>query len=67
MVMEDYGDNNEYVLTMWEAVKSGTVPLAITIILVIEAVVLATLLAYFFVKKGISKSLRKKRRLEKKA
>ncbi len=67
MVMEDYGDNNEYVLTMWEAVKSGTVPLAITIILVIEAVVLATLLAYFFVKNGISKSLRKKRRLEKKA
>ena len=67
MVMEDYGDNNEYVLTMWEAVKSGTVPLAVTIILVVEAVVLCTLLAYFFIRKGISKSLRQKRRKEKKA
>ncbi len=67
MVMEDYGDNNEYVLTMWESVKSGTVPLAVTIILIIEAVILCTLLAYFLVRKGISKSLRQKRRQEKKA
>ncbi len=67
MVMEDYGDNNEYVLTMWESVKSGTVPVAVTVILVIEAVLLCTLLSYFLVKNGISKSLRKKRRLEKKA
>ncbi len=66
MVMEDYGDNNEYVLKMWESVKSGSVPTLIVVILIIEVVLLTTLLAYFFVKNGISKGLRKRRREEKK-
>ena len=67
MVMEDYGDNNEYVLKMWESVKSGSVPVAIVVILVIEGILLATILAYFLTKNGIAKSLRKKRRQERKA
>lgn len=67
MVMEDYGENNEYVLKMWESVKSGSVPTAIVVILIIEGVILLTALAYFLTKHGIAKSLRKKRREERKA
>ena len=67
MVMEDYGNNNEYVLKMWESVKSGSVPVTIVVILVIEGILLATILAYFLTKNGIAKSLRKKRRQERKA
>ncbi len=67
MVMEDYGDNNEYVLTMWESVKSGSVPTTVIVILVIEAVALITFLGYFITKNQVSKRLRKKRREEKNA
>ena len=65
--VEDYGNNNEYVLKMWESVKSGSVPVTIVVILVIEGILLATILAYFLTKNGIAKSLRKKRRQERKA
>ncbi len=67
MVMEDYGDNNEYVLKMWESVKSGSVPTTIVVVLLVEGVLLLTVLAYFLTKNGIAKSLRKKRRQERKA
>ncbi len=67
MVMEDYGDNNEYVLSMWESVKSGSVPTPVIVILVIEGVVLITVLGYFITKNQVSKRLRKKRREEKNA
>ena len=67
MVMEDYGENNEYVLRMWEIVKSGSTPMTVAIILIVEAVVGATLLGYFLIRNGISKGLRKKRREEKKS
>lgn len=67
MVMEDYGDNNEYVLKMWESVKSGSVPAFVIVVLAIEIVVSLTLLAYFIVRSQMSKKLRKRRRLERKA
>lgn len=67
MVMEDYGENNEYVLRMWEIVKSGSTPLTVAIILIVEAVVGVTVLGYFLIRNGISKGLRKKRREEKKS
>lgn len=67
MVMEDYGDNNEHVLTMWESVKSGSVPTTVIVILVIEAVALIAFLGYFITKNQVSKRLRKKRREEKNA
>ena len=67
MVMEDYGENNEYVLRMWEIVKSGSTPTAVAIILIVEAVVGVTVLGYFLIRNGISKGLRKKRREEKKS
>ncbi len=67
MVMEDYGDNNEYVLSMWESVKSGSVPTTVIVILVIEAAFLVTVLGYFITKNQVSKRLRKKRREEKNA
>ena len=67
MVMEDYGENNEYVLRMWEIVKSGSTPMTVAIILIVEAVVGVTVLGYFLIRNGISKGLRKKRREEKKS
>lgn len=67
MVMEDYGENNEYVLRMWEIVKSGSTPMTVAIILIVEAVVGAAVLGYFLIRNGISKGLRKKRREEKKS
>ena len=67
MVMEDYGENNEYVLRMWEIVKSGSTPMTVAIILIVESVVGVTVLGYFLIRNGISKGLRKKRREEKKS
>jgi spermidine/putrescine transport system substrate-binding protein len=64
-VMEDYGDNNSYVLRMWEAVKSGSIPLWVIIVLLIEILVALIVGLYFFIRHSIAKSLRKKRRLDK--
>lgn len=64
-VMEDYGDNNEFVIKMWEAVKSGgTLNVGIIVILIIEVVVAGGFLLGYLVKKKTSKNLRKKRRAE---
>ncbi len=64
-VMEDYGDNNTYVLRMWENVKSGgTLTTPIIVIFSLEIVFFITLGAVLGGKKLYSKKLRKKRRKE---
>ena len=64
MVMEDYGEDNQYVLKMWENVKSGSVPTAVIVILIVEAAIILAIVIFFAVQHGISKGLRKKRRAE---
>lgn len=67
-VMEDYRDNNAFILKMWENVKSsGTIQPWIVIVLVIEVGAALGVGIYFWVKTSTSKSLRKKRREERKA
>jgi spermidine/putrescine transport system substrate-binding protein len=61
-VMEDYGDNNSYVLRMWEAVKSGSLPTMVIIVLSIEAGIVLVIACYFLFKNGVSKNLRHKRK-----
>lgn len=65
-VMEDYGDNNAFVLKMWESVKSGNVPLWVTIVLSIEVAFIVTALCLYSGYKIANKKLRKNRRLERK-
>ncbi len=66
-VMEDYGENNTYVLKMWENVKSGgTLTTTIIVIFAVEVIAFVTLGAVLGGKKLYSKKLRKKRRLENK-
>ena len=64
-VMEDYGDNNEYVLRMWEAVKSDSLEPWVIAVLVTELVLIFGVAIGFYTTKRISKNLRKKRREEK--
>ncbi|MCR4562677.1 MAG: extracellular solute-binding protein [Bacilli bacterium] len=62
-VMEDYGDNNEYVVAMWEVVKStGTLSSPVIIILIVEVVVALLIVGVLYIGKKRSKDLRKKRR-----
>ncbi len=62
-VMEDYGDNNEYVLRMWENVKaSGVLEPWIIVLFVIEIALALGIASYFIVRKQLSLHQRKKRR-----
>jgi spermidine/putrescine transport system substrate-binding protein len=63
-VMEDYGDNNSYVLRMWEAVKSGTIPTWVIILLSVEGGIALVAIIYFSTKKFMSRRLRHKRKEE---
>lgn len=64
-VMEDYGENNTYVLKMWENVKSGgTLTTPIIAIFAVEVAGFIALGAILGGKKLYSKKLRKKRRKE---
>lgn len=63
MVMEDYGDQNEYVLIMWETVKNGTVPTWLYIVLITE-IVIAVLGIGALVGTNMTKKRLRKRRLE---
>jgi spermidine/putrescine transport system substrate-binding protein len=63
-VMEDYGDNNSYVLRMWEAVKSGTIPTWVIILLSVEGGIALVAILYFSTKKFMSRRLRHKRKEE---
>lgn len=60
-IMEDFGDQNDAVLAMWENVKIGNIPISITIALV---AVILTIFAYMNVKKYLKQAQRKKRRKE---
>jgi spermidine/putrescine transport system substrate-binding protein len=62
-VMEDYGENNSYILFIWENVKSsGAIQPWIIILLSIEVAAALSVGLYFFFKARASKILRKKRR-----
>ena len=60
-IMEDFGDQNDAVLAMWENVKIGDIPISITIALV---AVILTIFAYTNVKKYLKQAQRKKRKKE---
>jgi spermidine/putrescine transport system substrate-binding protein len=67
-VMEDYRDNNAFILKMWENVKSsGTIQPWIVIVLVVEVGAALCVGIYFLVKTSAGKTLRKKRREERKS
>ena len=60
-VMRDYGENNKYVMKMWENFKSNPLP---TWAIVLFAVILACVVgvaAYFIVNSTLKKSVHKKR------
>ncbi|MCH3910023.1 MAG: extracellular solute-binding protein [Bacilli bacterium] len=66
-IMEDYGDNNTYILRMWENVKSGgTIQPWIVVVLCVEGTVAIAIVGYLLITKKTSKRLRKRRREEKK-
>lgn len=60
-IMEDFGDQNDAVLAMWENVKIGNIPISITIALV---AVILTIFAYMNVKKYLKQAQRRKRKKE---
>lgn len=65
-VMEDYGNNNEYVLRMWENVKaSGVLEPWIIVLFCLEIVLAIGIASYFIVRKQLSLHERKKRRAAK--
>ena len=60
-VMSDYGDNNKYVMKMWESFKSDPLPVwAIVVFAVIGAGVIA-FISLLIINKQTKKSLKKKR------
>ncbi len=61
-VMKDFGDNNKYILDMWENVKTNSLPLWAIILLIVEGVVALAIVLYLFIKKRVNKTLRIKRR-----
>ena len=64
--MEDYGNNNEYVLRMWENVKaSGVLEPWIIVLFCLEIVLAIGIASYFIVRKQLSLHERKKRRAAK--
>ena len=51
-IMSDYGENNEYVLKMWQDVKSNNLPIAgVIVFAIILAAGLAGILTSFFIKR----------------
>lgn len=66
-IMEDYGENNSFVLKMWESVKSGSVPTWVIVVLCVEAVLVIGILGTYIGLKIANKKLRKARRKEKNA
>ena len=60
-IMEDFGDNNDNVLAMWENVKIGDIPISITIIL-LASIIFAY--CFYTVRKYLKLKQRKNRRKE---
>jgi len=64
-IMKDYGDNNKYVLAMWQNVKSNNLPIAgVVVFAVILAAGIAIILTVWIGKKR-SHAIREKRRKSK--
>ena len=63
-VMDDFGNQNEAVLDMWEKVRTNSLPVWAIVILVVEFLAVISVVIYFAINKGIKKSLKKQRRLE---
>jgi spermidine/putrescine-binding protein len=64
-VMEDYRDNNDYVLRMWENVKAGgTIQPWIIVLFSLEVAASVGAALYFFIRESAGKALRKRRRDE---
>ena len=60
-VMKDYGENNKYVMKMWENFKSDPLPVWAIVVLCVFVGAAIGLIAYFVTTKLIIKSIRKKR------
>ncbi len=61
-VMKDYGENNKYVMKMWENFKSDALPTWATTLFIIIIVSGLGLIAYFVVNSVLKKQLKKKRK-----
>ena len=60
-VMQDFGENNKYILDMWENVKTNKLPVWAIILLVTEIVIAIGAIVYVLVSKKIKKDNRKRR------
>ena len=61
-IMSDYGNNNQYVLDMWQNVKAVNLPLEGVVVFAIMLVGLAMGLAFFFVTKAQYRKIKVARR-----
>ncbi len=61
-VMEDYGENNSYVLRLWEEVKAGTMETWVIVLFSVEAALALGALAYYLISKHRKKAMRLKRK-----
>jgi hypothetical protein len=61
-IMKDYGENNKFVLAMWQDVKANNLPLAGVIVFAVILVAAAVLIAVGLVAKWRFKKLRVARR-----
>ena len=66
-VMADYGDDNIKIVKLWEDFKSNPLPTWAVVLLISEAVIGVLVLGYFWLSKGIKKTLRMKRMHDKSA
>ena len=61
-VMDDFGTQNTHVLNMWEHVRTNSLPVWAIILLVLEALLALSLVAYFVFNKVSKSKMRKVRR-----
>ncbi|MCD8194880.1 MAG: extracellular solute-binding protein [Coprobacillus sp.] len=59
-VMQDYGDNNELVLKMWEEFKSDPLPTWAIIVFVVEIAAIVGVLIWYFASRKHRENVRKK-------
>lgn len=63
-VMDDFGTQNQHVLNMWEHVRTNALPVWAIIVLVLEALLALSLVAYFVFNKVSKNKMRKERRAQ---
>lgn len=66
VVMCDYGENNKFVMKMWENFKSDALPIWAVILFTIETAGIVGGVAYYFGRKKFRKDIRHKRKLAEK-